>query len=402
MPIYRYTARDQTGKTVNGTVEAALQREAVDLIHDRGLFLTKLTPEQQMVFGLSLTGFRHVTFGDIVGFTRQMATMINSGLQLQDALQLLKAQTTNPAVADIILKISREIQAGGNLATALSHFPNEFPKTYIALVKAGESSGTLDDVLAQLAENLEKDQEFRSKVKSALIYPSIILIAMAVVFFLLMTLVVPKLTGLYADFGADLPLSTRILQTVSDFSVHFWWLIIVAAIGGVWGFRKWKKTDWGRSMWGAFVLKLPIVGNLQKQVMLVEFTRTLGMLVGAGVHILDSLTILVDSMANIHFQNAVREITKKVEKGFSLGALFAQYPLFPPILAQMIKVGEETGKMDESLTKLATYFERESDYTIKGLTTAIEPLIMIILGVGVGFIVFAIITPIYNLTSQFH
>lgn len=401
MPIYNYIARDKTGKQVKGTVEAALEKEAAELVRERGLFLTGLTVIRQSVFGISLKGLHHAGFEDIVEFTSQMATMINSGLQLQDALQLLKAQTTNPAMTDIITKISREIQSGGNLATALSHFPKVFASTYLALIKAGESSGTLDQVMTQLAENLEKDQEFRAKVKSALIYPAIILIAMVVVFFLLMTLVVPKLTELYVDFGADLPLPTRILSAVSDFTVRFWWLIILMVTGGFWGFQKWKETGWGRNMWDAFTLRLPIIGKLQKQVMLVEFTRTLGMLVGAGVHILDSLNILVYSLDNIHYQNAVKEITKRVEKGFALGALFAQYPLFPPILAQMVKVGEETGKMDESLTKLATYFERESNYTIKGLTTAIEPIIMVILGVGVGFIVFAIITPIYNLTSQF-
>jgi type II secretory pathway component PulF len=304
-------------------------------------------------------------------------------------------------MSDMLIKISREIQGGGNLAAALSKYPMHFSTTYLALIKAGESSGTLDKVLERLADNLEKDQEFRNKVRGAMIYPAIIMIAMVVVFTLLMIVVVPRLTELYVDFGAELPLSTQILKGISDFSVRFWWLIAIGAFFAAQGFRRWKQTVIGRHAWDGFILRLPLFGPLLKQIILVEFTRTLGMLVGAGVHILDSLNILVDSMNNIHYQESLKEIAKKVEKGFPLGALFAQYPLYPPILAQMIKVGEETGRMDESLVRLSIYFERESDHAVKGLTTAIEPIIMVVLGVGVGFMVFAIITPIYNLTSQF-
>jgi type II secretory pathway component PulF len=224
---------------------------------------------------------------------------------------------------------------------------------------------------------------------------------MVIVFGLLMVLVVPKLTELYVGFGAELPLSTRLLQAISDFSVKFWWLVILLSVVGWKLFSKWKKTSIGRHAWDAFTLKIPLLGPLQKQIILVEFTRTLGLLVGAGVHILDALNILVAAIGNIHYQEALKDIAKKVEKGFPLGTLFAQYPIFPPILAKMVRVGEETGKMDEALVRLSTYFERESDQTVKGLTVAIEPIIMVILGVGVGFIVFSIITPIYNLTSQF-
>lgn len=402
MAIYNYTARDQAGKIVKGTVEADAEKEAVGLIRERSLLLTSLELKQNSLSSVfSFNRFRKIKSSDITNFTRQLSTMITAGLQIQEALNLLKNQATNPAFSDLLNKISREIQEGGNFAISLSKYPKYFSNTYIALIKAGESSGTLDLVMARLADNLEKDQEFKSKVKGALTYPAIIIFVMIVVFGVLMTVVVPKLTELYTEFGSDLPLQTRILKGISEFCVRFWWVII---IGGVFGWRfflKWKQTIVGRHIWDGFVLRIPLIGPLLKQVILVEFTRTLGMLSGAGVHILDSLNILVDSIDNIHFQEALKEISKKVEKGFPMGALFAQYPMFPPILAQMIKVGEETGKMDESLIKLSSYFERESDHTVKGLTTAIEPLIMIVLGISVGFIVFSIITPIYNLTAQF-
>lgn len=401
MSIYSYRARDQQGGLIRGTVEAGSEKEAVTLIRDRSLLLTSLVPQVSHGFSLSLQGFRRISFGDIVTFTRQLSTMINAGLQIQEALTLLKTQSTNSLLIDMLGKISRDISAGGSLASSLTKFPRQFSSIYLALIKAGESSGTLDRVLEQLSANLEKDQEFRSKIRGAMVYPAIILLVMVVVFFILMTLVVPKLTEIYADFGADLPLATQILKTTSDIMVRFWWLIIIGGLFGFRLFRQWYKTSFGRHTWDGFIFRLPLLGPLQKQIILVDFTRTLGMLVGAGVHIIDSLTILVDALGNIHFQEAVKDITKKVEKGFPLGALFAQNSLFPPILAQMVKVGEETGKMDESLLKLSIYFERESDHMVKALTTAIEPIIMVILGVGVGFIVFAIITPIYNLTAQF-
>ena len=401
MPLYKYTARDVTGKIVKGRVEATNEREAVGLIRERELFLTNLDLIKKTEFSLSLNKLRGISFKDIVNITRQLATMITAGLQIPEALELLRNQSTNPVLTDMLNKIGRDIQGGNNLGSALIKYPRQFPPTYIALIRAGESSGTLDKVLTRLADNLEKDLEFRSKVRGALIYPTIILIAMVVVFAILMTVVVPKLTELYVDFGQDLPLQTRILQAISNFSVRFWWLVLIVVIVGFNLFRQWKKTNLGRHIWDGFLLRIPLFGELQKEIILVEFTRTLGMLVGAGVHILDSLNILVESLGNIHYQEALKEITKKVEKGLPLGQLFAQYQIFPPILSQMVKVGEETGRMDESLIKLSSYFESESDHTVKGLTTAIEPLIMVILGVGVGFIVFAIITPIYSLTSNF-
>lgn len=401
MPIFNYTAKDKLGKATKGTVEAANEKEAATLIRDRSLYITGLSAQKISQLALTLSHFHRVKFNDIVGFTRQLSTMVTAGLQVQEALSLLRIQSTNPAVVEMLTKISREIQGGANLATTLAKFPGQFSNTYIALIKAGESSGTLEKVLTRLADNLEKDQEFRGKVKGAMVYPAIILTTMVIVFGVLMTLVVPKLTELYISFGSDLPLATRILKGLSDFSVKFWWVMLILTVIFFRIFKKWVKTDIGRHTWDKFLLSLPIFGRLQQQIILVEFTRTLGMLVGAGVHILDSLNILVDSLTNVYYQEALKEITKKVEKGFPLGLLFAQYPIFPPILAQMIKVGEETGKIDDSLMRLSVYFERESDVTVKGLTTAIEPVIMIILGVGVGFIVFAIITPIYNLTSQF-
>ena len=216
-----------------------------------------------------------------------------------------------------------------------------------------------------------------------------------------MVVVVPKLTELYKDFGISLPMTTQILITISNFVIRFWWLMIFGAIGGGILFRKWKQTPLGERIIDTYMLKIPVFGNLQKKIILVEFTRTLSMLLSAGIHILDAFKTLKNSLGNVLYRDAIEDIGKKVEKGFTLGDTFKSHKEFPPIVSQMMKVGEETGKMDDTLLKLSVYFQSETENLVKGLTTAIEPIIMVFLGVGVGFIVISVITPIYNLTAQF-
>jgi type IV pilus assembly protein PilC len=402
MAVYQYKARDGDGKIISGLVEAPSETIAARLLHEKQLFVISLSTNGggARISGL-LDRFQRVGFTDTVNFTRQLATMVMAGLSLPEALTILRSQTTNKLFAAMLQEVEHQIVSGGTLADSLGRYPAYFPTTYIALVRAGESSGTLDQVMTRLADILESQREFRSKVSGAMIYPIIILIGMAGVVFVMMTVVVPKLTDLYKDFNIDLPTSTRILMGVSSFFVHYWWLMIIAIVGLVVGFTQWRKTPEGELIVDTLILKIPLFGELQKKIMLVEFTRTLGMLIASGIHILEGLRILKESLGNVVFRNAITEIAKKVEKGFPLGDTFSQYEVFPPIVSQMMKVGEETGKLDDTLTKLSRYFESESEHLVKGLTTAIEPIIMVILGIGVGFIVISVITPIYNLTSQF-
>ncbi|MFZ5845387.1 MAG: type II secretion system F family protein [Patescibacteria group bacterium] len=402
MAVFRYKARDSSGKIVSGLVEAADGNTATRLLHEKQLFVITLTPGRtQFDFSQLATRFQKVKFTDIVNFTRQLSTMVVAGLSLPEALSILRSQTPNPAFAQVLAEIEHSVVGGGNLADALGSYPNYFPPIYVALVRAGESSGTLDQVLARLAETLEAQREFRSKVVGAMIYPVIIIVGMIVVVAIMMVVVIPKLTDLYRDFGIELPASTRLLMNVSSFFVRFWWLMIAASVGG-WGlFKRWRKTPVGELAVDSLTLRVPLLGELTKKVILVEFTRTLAMLIASGIHILEGLRILKDSLGNVLFRNAIDDIAKKVEKGFPLGETFGQYSVFPPIVSQMMKVGEETGKLDDTLTKLSHYFQTESEHLVKGLTTAIEPIIMVVLGVGVGFIVMSVITPIYNLTSQF-
>lgn len=400
--LFTYKATDASGKSVTGTVEAPSEDTAVKLLREKEFFVTALTKKSEGFTPTSLLSkVKKVGGGEVANFTQQLATMVVAGLNLPDALDILKTQTTNQQFAQVIADVEHQIIGGANLADSLGKYPSIFPPIYIALIRAGESSGTLDQVLTRLADTLAAQREFASKVKGAMIYPVIIVIGMLGVMMVMMTVVIPKLTDLYKDFGIDLPASTQMLINLSSFFVHYWWLVAATIVVGSIAFSKWSKTPVGELIVDTAKLRIPLLGDLQKKVLLVEFTRTLAMLITSGIHILNGLTILRDSLGNVLYRNAIDEISKKVEKGFPLGETFAAYAIFPPIVSQMIKVGEETGKLDDTLNKLSKYFQTESEHLVAGLTTAIEPIIMVVLGVGVGFIVISVITPIYNLTSQF-
>jgi len=401
MAYFSYKARDAQGKLATGFVEAPSKEGATRLLHEKQLFVVGLAEARNREQSIMSVKMRRVGFGEIVNFTRQLATMVVAGLSLPEALSILRVQTANAAFVNVLNEIEHQIVSGGNLGDALAKYPQHFSAIYIALVRAGESSGQLDQVLMRLADSMESQRDFRSKVSGAMIYPVIIMIGMGVVVMIMMTVVIPKLTELYNDFGVDLPFATQLLISISQFFVSWWWLVIAAVVGGGYAFTRWRATKVGQLVVDTVILSVPLFGELQKKIILVEFTRTLSMLITSGIRLLDALTILKDALDNVLFRNAIIEISKKVERGFPLGDTFAQYPVFPPIVSQMMKVGEETGKLDDTLLKLSKYFQSESENLVKGLTTAIEPIIMVFLGVGVGFIVIAVITPIYNLTSQF-
>ena len=260
----------------------------------------------------------------------------------------------------------------------------------------------MDTVLIRLAETLEKQQEFGSKVKGAMIYPVIIVTGMVVVSFVMMIFVIPRLLSLYADFNATLPMPTMILIGISNFFIKFWPVTLILVGGGFYFFKMYRATPKGRKKTDELIFKIPVFGSLQRQIILTELTRTLALMVGAGVPILEALNITAGVVGNTVISEALRDSAKMVEKGFPIAFSFGKHPeAFPFLLSQMVAVGEETGKMDEVLTKISHIFEVESDEEVKGLTAAIEPIVMVVLGVGVGFLVIAVILPIYNLTSQF-
>lgn len=400
MPIFKYLVKNKQGENIKGKVEAASRIQAVSTLMGRDLFVIDVTPlGQQDGFLTSLTKNK-VKFEDLVNFTRQLATMINAGLPLATALSILEEQGKSE-MAKLTGNLLKDVEGGLSFSVALEKYKENFSRIYVQLVKAGEVGGVLDEVLDRLAVTMEKEKDFRAKTRGAMVYPVIIVLAMVAVAIVMMVAVIPKLTEMYEDFGADLPAATKILMNISGFFVNSWWVVVLIALGVFAVLRAWKKTPQGEKSIDGFFLRMPIIGVLKQKIVLTDFTRTLSLLLGAGVSLLEALDIVASAIDSAVYRGQLKEVNKQVEKGVILSDAIAHYENFPPILYQMIAVGEETGKLDEILAKISEYFEKESEYAIKNLTTAIEPMIMILLGLGVGFIVIAIIMPIYSLTSQF-
>lgn len=401
MKRFNFRAKDKSGKLINGEVEALDDVNAARLVHGKGLLVLSIKQiyENPIVFVRNLKN--RITPSDVTTFTRQFATMVNAGLPITESLVILKSQAKG-SMGKVVSQILADIEGGESVSKAFTKHPTVFSPTYIALVKSGEAGGVLDTVLARLADDMEKQQEFKGRVKGALIYPMIIVIGMIIVAFIMMIFVVPKLTSLYSEFNAELPLPTRILMGASDAVIKFWPVTLILVFGGMYGFKIYKKTESGKLKLDQLQFKIPIIGELQKQVILTELTSTLSLMSGAGVSVLEGLNIASAVVSNAVMSNALKDVSVQVEKGFPVSFAFAKHPeAFPFILSQMIAVGEETGKMEDVLKKVSHVFEVESDQKVKGLTSAIEPIVMVILGLGVGFLVIAIILPIYNLTSQF-
>lgn len=399
MKRFRYKAKDNQGKSIAGEVEAVNDELAAKLIRKRGYVVTSLTPSKFHLGSILASVRSRVGSGDISLLTRQLATMINAGLPIVESLSILRMQV-NSALQPVLSQILADVEGGESLSTAIKRHPKIFSPSYIALVKAGETGGVLDKVLLRLADNLEKQQEFRGRVKSALIYPAIIVVGMVIVSVIMIIFVIPRLTSLYDQFEADLPMPTMILIGISDFFAKFWPIFLIAFGVFLWLFSLYRKTPAGKRKVAEIIFSLPVIGELQREVILTELTRTLSLMVGSGVPILESLSVTSAVIENVIISSALNDTASQIEKGFPIAFSFARHPeAFPYIMSQMIAVGEETGKMEEVLIKVSHIFEVDSEQKIKALTSAIEPAIMIILGIGVAFLVIAIILPIYNLTT---
>ena len=401
MEKFDYLAVDKTKKKVKGQVEALSQSQAISILRTKDLFVISLNKIEVLPSWLLwINRWQRVKKQDVVHFTRQLATMIKAGLPLTTALSILKCQSSLP-MAKVTDDVLREIEGGGSFSKALAKHSRVFDPVYLSLIQSGEAAGVLEKVLLRLSDNLEKQAEFRGKTKNALIYPAIICVAMVIVGIVMTVFVIPKLTSLYSEFGAELPLMTRILIGISNFMVKTWYLLLGLGVVGGYTLGKWRRTVSGQAFFDRLSLKVPVFGALKTKVILTEITRTLALLVESGVSIIEALEITSGTADNVLFSTSIKQAAKEVEKGLPLAAAIGQFEHFPPIVAQMLAVGEETGKIDEVMFNLSGYFETEAEQAVKGLTTAIEPLMMIILGVGVAFLVIAIVLPIYNLTSQF-
>lgn len=403
MTRFVYRAKDWNGKLIKGVVDLPEKSAVIESIREGGLIPLSVNEESQTLLGgISRNLFSKVGVKQVSNLTRQLSTMMNSGLALTDALDLLKNQATkNSLMFEILDHVLTAVQGGQSLADGLNKYKKIFGEAYIASIDAGEEGGVLEEILSKLADTLEKQNEFSSKVKGAMIYPIIVVVGMLVVVVIMMVFVIPKLLGLYGDFGADMPTATKIMMSMSNFMTKFWIFIPVLVGGGFLLFKIGYKNDKFRFKIDDFKIKLPIIGILNQRNILASTIRTMSMLLSAGIPLVDTLRIVANVSGNEVFNQAYLQIAERVQKGFSIANSFEETGIFPVVVNQMVATGEATGKLDEVLLRVADYFATEAEQSVKSLTSAIEPLIMIVLGLGVAFLMVAVVMPIYNLTSQF-
>ncbi|MEO6509133.1 MAG: type II secretion system F family protein [Patescibacteria group bacterium] len=399
--LFTYRAL-RNNQMVTGKVDANNEADAVTHLKTNGYFPIEIKRQQIKNGTIALNFINKTNYSDIVNFTRQLAIMLNAGLTLIDAFDIIKKQIEKKPLLEVITDIDKELRAGNSFSDGLKKHPLLFSNLYISLVKSGEASGKLSEVLGQLADDLEKSQAFRGKVKGALIYPAIVIVGMFGVTFIMMTFVLPNLLKLFSDLNADLPVQTRILIGASSFFSKFWIFILLIVGGSYVGLTKYFATPAGKIQLDSFMLKIPIINNVIKKSTLVNSTRTLSILIAAGVSILEGLNIIIDTTTNVVYKKAFQNISSQVERGTSLGQSMINEEIFPPILVQMTLVGEQTGHLDETLKRVSSYFQIESEGAIKTLTALIEPVILVILGIGVTFLVMAIIAPLYSISSAIH
>ena len=399
MPLFAYTASDVNGNKKTGTVDARTRELAVGLLKGQGLYVIELAEKRDSIF--NKIGFiSNVPQNEIVQFTRQFSTMISAGLPISRALDVLSAQSANKQLRKMLMEILRDIEGGSSLSMALSRHPQAFPPTYQALVRAGEASGKLDEILKRLADTMEKQRELNSKFKAAMIYPSIVFLAMIGVFVIMMIFVIPKLADMYESLDVELPAMTQAMISLSDFFVENIVVMFILAVIAFIGSRYFLKTESGKEVISNVFFNLPVFGKINRQKEITDFTRTLALLIASAIPIVEALNIVAGVMKNKHYSEAAYEAATAVEKGNALSEYIKTNTIFPPLLGQMASVGEETGQLDEVLDRVANYLEGEVDHSVKGLSAALEPVILIMLGSMVGFLIVSIITPIYKITSS--
>lgn len=401
---YSYTARNDKGQLITGEQEASSERELAETLRAQGAILTHTdTPnaasQKKSKFKLTLS-FKRVSVIEKVFFTQNLQVMVRAGLSISNALNTIAAQTNNKYFIEVIRQIASQVERGIPMSDAMEHFPKIFPELYVNMVRAGEKSGKLDEVLAQLTTQLRKNHELIAKVRGAMTYPVIVVLAMVGIGIAMMIFVVPKMTAVFADVNASLPLPTLILINTSNFLVAHGWIVLAAAILLILLFARIIHTHGGRHLWHNLVLHMPIVNPIIKKINLAKFSRTFSSLLKTDIPIVQAFHITSTTLGNVLYSEAVESASDRVKKGVSVATILRDYPrLFPPLITQMTAVGEETGTLDTILTELAQFYEDDVDRTMSNLATIIEPILMLILGVGVGGMAVAIIMPMYSLAE---
>lgn len=403
MPTYTYTARDRSGRVQTATMEAASQREVAAALRDKGLFVSEIkAPKSGLNMDVKMPAFLdRVGLRDVTIFSRQFATVINAGLPVVQSLSILSRQAEKQQLKNALSKVREDVETGQPLSDALSRHPSIFNRLYIYLVRAGEVSGNLDGILERVAAYFEKQAALRGKIRSAMTYPVVVLvIALAVTYFLL-TGIVPQFAGILDQLGGELPLLTRILVGISDYLQAFWWLNVLLVVGLVVGVSLYYRTSNGRHVIDRFLLRLPVLGPLIQKSSIASFSNTFGLLLKSGVNIVESIEITKGTAGNVIIEDILVETKNAVQRGEQVSVTLSKYPsVYPPLVSSMIAIGEETGAVDSMLEKIASFYEREVDEAVDGLTAALEPMLIVFLGTIVGFIVAGMFLPMFAIIGQ--
>jgi type IV pilus assembly protein PilC len=394
MPTFEYTAKDQQGQEKTGTMEASSRDEVVASLRKNRMVLVRLREAKKAKRG----GGRIIT-RDIVVFTRQFATMINAGLPLVQALDILAQQTENKSLAETTKQVVYDVESGNTLADALSKHPKAFTSLFVNMVAAGEAGGILDTILLRLAVFLEKNDAIVRKVKGAMIYPAVIFSVAIIAVVVLLIFVIPTFQQMFASVNMELPLPTKIVIAASDFLQGFWWALILGGIGAVFLLKKYYDTENGKLVIDRLLLRAPVVGDLLRKSAVSRFTRTLGTLISSGVAILDGLEITARTAGNRVIHDAVMESRGSIAGGETIAAPLAKSKVFPPMVTSMIAVGEATGGLDEMLTKIADFYDDEVDAAVSALLSLMEPIMIVVLGVIVGGMIVAMYLPIFGMIN---
>jgi type IV pilus assembly protein PilC len=396
---FDYKAKNKDGNIQSGVVIAVDQNKAEILLGENGLVIISLEKEQSDLFARFNPFGKSVKNKELVLFSRQLATLISARVPIIQALRILQEQITGKYLLSVIVDLISSVENGDSLSNAMAKYSNVFGNVYVSLVMSGEVSGSLDKSLVYLADQLEKDYELKGKVKSAMTYPIFVLSALVVIGMLMFKFVLPNLTAVLEQQGGTLPTVSVWLIAATNFFNTFWWVVLMVIAGLILGFRYYISTPAGRRNWDITKIKFPIIGGIFKKIYLARFARNLSTLVIGGIPIIKALQIVAEIINNTIYREIILGTVVKIQAGKSISEGLTGHPEFPSIVTQMVRVGEQTAQLDDIMAKLANFYEKEVDSSVSTLTTLLEPIIMIILGIGVGILVAGILMPIYNMAS---
>lgn len=400
MPQFSYKAKDPTGQTVNGMLEAESSTVAVSRLQQMGFFPLNVQDAKAAAESGSTVGTgraKKVKINDMATFNRQLADLLSSGIPLVKALTVIQNQTPNPTLVQVIVQITQDVSGGDSLAGAMAKHPKVFSKLYVAMVRSGEAGGLLDQVLQRLADFAESEAETRSKIKSALAYPVVMVMAGTGAVITLMTVVMPKILKIYSDLNQTLPTTTQMLIFMSDAMRNYWYFFVGGIVALVLGLRHALNTAEGKRTFDAIVVRIPVLGPMIVKKEIANFARTLGSLLHNGVSILSALEITIEVLTNRTVQDEVAQIPVNVTQGEGIAAPLRKSTVFPPVVVNMMAIGEETGRLDDVLMKIARSYDTEVDRAMKTLTSLLEPMVILVMGLVVGFIVISMLLPIFSI-----